>query len=174
MARGLTRADTEDPLLNVRLTATVAGLDTSITTASRSGGTYLCADVPPGTVTRRATKAGFTPTEVVVDHTAGDTTETSSTMTPRRETADAIERDLRNEARRVLENVRVKTDSAQIREEAVSTLQAALDVIQERMPETPFVIEGHTDAQGSEEYNERLSEHRADALGMAPGRRRAR
>ena len=54
-------------------------------------------------------------------------------------------------------------NKATIREESEETLQAIADIMQE-YPATVFHIGGHTDSTGSEAYNEKLSEERAESV----------
>lgn len=177
----VTHAETGSPLLNVRVTATSAEADTTIAAEANADGTFLLTGVPTGPLQVQATKAGFDADVRTVTHTAGDTTQVDVAMTPGRETATAIAQDLREEGRRVLQNIHFETAKSRIENEFVATLQAAREVIQTRMPETQFVIEGHTDNRGSEAYNEGLSQRRADAVvawlidnGVAPERLEAR
>jgi outer membrane protein OmpA-like peptidoglycan-associated protein len=46
--------------------------------------------------------------------------------------------------------------------EALSNLAAAM--LSKDLLEAKFVIEGHTDAKGKQDYNQRLSQHRADSV----------
>jgi outer membrane protein OmpA-like peptidoglycan-associated protein len=54
-------------------------------------------------------------------------------------------------------------DKADIRPEAQQVLSKAAEIIRGHTKRR-IVIEGHTDAKGSEQYNQRLSERRADAV----------
>ncbi|HXG01785.1 MAG TPA: OmpA family protein, partial [Candidatus Binatia bacterium] len=54
-------------------------------------------------------------------------------------------------------------DKAEIRPDAAKVLAQAAEVLR-RHPNRTVVIEGHTDAKGSDEYNQRLSERRAQAV----------
>ncbi|RMG44819.1 MAG: OmpA family protein [Acidobacteria bacterium] len=67
-------------------------------------------------------------------------------------------------------------DSAALSESALNILDEVAAVLRE-FDKTAVVIQGHTDATGSEEYNQRLSERRAEAvrnqlitLGIDPAR----
>lgn len=177
----ITHAETGSPLLNVEVTATVAEADTAVTVEATEDGTYLLAGVPTGTIQVQAAKAGFDSGVRTVTHTTGDTTQIDLTMTPAQETAAAIERDLREDGRRVLQNIHFETAKSRIEDQFVTTLGAAREVIRTRMPETQFVLEGHTDNRGSDAYNKGLSQRRADAVvdwlvdnGVAPDRLEAR
>jgi outer membrane protein OmpA-like peptidoglycan-associated protein len=54
-------------------------------------------------------------------------------------------------------------DSANLRPEAKENLQKLADILQ-KYSDTEILIEGHTDATGSEEYNQGLSERRASSV----------
>ena len=54
-------------------------------------------------------------------------------------------------------------DSAALKPEAAATLALLADAIRERAPSS-VRIEGHTDAKGTEAYNQALSERRAQAV----------
>ena len=54
-------------------------------------------------------------------------------------------------------------DKSDLRPEAIDELQKLAALVQ-RNPKATFSIEGHTDATGTAEYNQRLSERRADAV----------
>jgi outer membrane protein OmpA-like peptidoglycan-associated protein len=67
-------------------------------------------------------------------------------------------------------------DSAELSAESRLTLTEMSEVLLE-YPKTAVVVQGHTDSTGSEEYNQRLSERRAEAVrlylideGVVPGR----
>jgi len=63
----------------------------------------------------------------------------------------------------VLRGVNFDFDSAQVRGDAAVILDEAVEILQ-RNPERQVVIEGHTDWTGPEEYNQQLSENRAEAV----------
>ncbi len=54
-------------------------------------------------------------------------------------------------------------DKAQIKDEMIPTLEQAQMILEED-PETDFVLSGHTDSIGTQEYNQGLSERRAAAV----------
>lgn len=198
VAGTVTHAETGEPLLNARVvmasadtasspsaidtTALRTRLDTTgVGGESGAGGVFALGGVPTGPVVLIATKAGFKPVVKWMDHSAEDTTQVPLALTPGQETATSIERDLERDGRRVLENVHFAFDSATIEDGGEATLRAVRKVIQERMPEQHFIIEGHTDAQGSEAYNKQLSQRRASAVqewlqenGVSPNRLAAR
>jgi len=65
-------------------------------------------------------------------------------------------------------NVQVRTvlfdlDKATIRKESYDTLNSVAEIMKE-YPNTQFLIEGHTDSQGSDSYNMKLSKERAASV----------
>jgi OOP family OmpA-OmpF porin len=78
---------------------------------------------------------------------------------------------------RILEQVKFKTDSAEILGESNYILDAVFDILQGHPEITRISVEGHTDSVGKAAYNKRLSEKRAAsvvkwllAAGVAPTR----
>ncbi|MEM8877960.1 MAG: OmpA family protein [Pseudomonadota bacterium] len=59
--------------------------------------------------------------------------------------------------------IRFEVNSADLREESFTVLDRLLETA-ERCPESRIEIAGHTDADGSDEYNRRLSQSRAEAV----------
>jgi outer membrane protein OmpA-like peptidoglycan-associated protein len=59
--------------------------------------------------------------------------------------------------------VNFETNSAVIRDKGQKELQTAVDFVK-RYPDTKIVVTGHTDSTGSDAYNQKLSEKRADAV----------
>ncbi len=54
-------------------------------------------------------------------------------------------------------------DKYELRPDAASSLDKAAELIQS-YPNAPLLVRGHTDAKGSDAYNDRLSERRAEAV----------
>lgn len=67
------------------------------------------------------------------------------------------------EKKLVLRGVQFDFDSAKIRDDARPILDEAVETLKEH-PSVRVSVEGHTDAIGSEAYNQRLSERRAQAV----------
>lgn len=55
-------------------------------------------------------------------------------------------------------------DKSDITPKAADTLGRAADVIRKHKPKKPVRVEGHTDAKGSAEYNQGLSQKRAQSV----------
>jgi outer membrane protein OmpA-like peptidoglycan-associated protein len=56
------------------------------------------------------------------------------------------------------------TDSARIREESHKLLEQYGKALEQGLPDAKIIIEGHTDDQGTDDYNSMLSEERAQAV----------
>jgi OOP family OmpA-OmpF porin len=63
----------------------------------------------------------------------------------------------------VLRGVNFDFDQAEIRGDAAVILDEAVEILK-RNPDRQIVVEGHTDWTGPEEYNQSLSESRAEAV----------
>ena len=86
--------------------------------------------------------------------------------------AEELERDLAGaEIERVGEGIKITFDSgilfdvnkADLRADAKANLEKMADVLN-KYEDTNIIIEGHTDADGSDEYNQTLSEKRAQSV----------
>ncbi|TLX53043.1 OmpA family protein [Stutzerimonas nosocomialis] len=64
---------------------------------------------------------------------------------------------------RVELDVKFDFDRAQVRSESYSDIQNLADFMKQ-YPQTSTVVEGHTDSVGTDAYNQRLSERRANAV----------
>lgn len=64
---------------------------------------------------------------------------------------------------RVELDVKFDFDRAQVREESYSDIKNLADFMQQ-YPQTSTTVEGHTDSVGTDQYNQRLSERRAQAV----------
>ena len=63
----------------------------------------------------------------------------------------------------VLRGVNFDFDKSTIRPDAGAILQEAARILREE-PDVDVAVDGHTDARGTDEYNQRLSERRAQAV----------
>lgn len=64
---------------------------------------------------------------------------------------------------RVELDVKFDFDKARVREESYAEIKNLADFMQQ-YPQTTTVVAGHTDSVGTDQYNQRLSERRADAV----------
>lgn len=86
--------------------------------------------------------------------------------------AEEMQKDLQGaKVERIGEGIKITFDSGILFETAKSTLQptarenvSKLADILNKYPDTNILVEGHTDADGKEEYNQKLSEERAASV----------
>jgi outer membrane protein OmpA-like peptidoglycan-associated protein len=83
----------------------------------------------------------------------------------------SFEPEIRNSVPRIeVDTVRFGFNEAFVREEEVGNLDRVAEVIEKilrKYPREVFLIEGHTDAVGSDAYNQKLSKARAEAIKKA-------
>ncbi len=83
----------------------------------------------------------------------------------------AVQPRLRESVSRIeIDTIRFGTNEAFVREEQMQSLDAIASIIErivKKYPNEVFMIEGHTDAPGSDAYNNRLSKLRAEAIKKA-------
>jgi outer membrane protein OmpA-like peptidoglycan-associated protein len=65
---------------------------------------------------------------------------------------------------RILEQVKFKTNSAEILKESDAILEAVRDILEQHAKITLVSIEGHTDSVGNKAYNKKLSQRRAASV----------
>jgi outer membrane protein OmpA-like peptidoglycan-associated protein len=118
---------------------------------------------PAGLTPVRASAPGFSEAADAVDLPAGETRDLRLEVDPRNDEARAIAEDLDRHGRAQLPGIYFDSDSDVLRPESEETLRAVAEVMRAR-PDERFVIEGHTDAQASEEHNQELSYRRASAV----------
>ena len=93
----------------------------------------------------------------------------SSKPAPVVEPAPAVEPVAVAEPEQVIETVRVELDvkfdfdKANVKPESQADIKALADFMNQ-YPQTTTVVEGHTDARGTDAYNQKLSERRANAV----------
>ncbi len=92
----------------------------------------------------------------------------------------AVKEDQRGTVITLSGSVLFESGKASILPGAETRLSQVADALTARDPESPIVVEGYTDSQGSRRFNERLSKERAEAVrtflitkGVAPDRIRA-
>lgn len=75
-----------------------------------------------------------------------------------------VESGPKNEKRFTLTNLKFKFDSDELTEESQREVEQLIQVIREIAKIKDIQVEGHTDSQGSDEYNMKLSRRRAEAI----------
>lgn len=174
--RGIARdEETGEPLAGVLV---AAGNVREALTDPR--GRFELTDVPAGLVVTSGSKPGYRSDSEVADLESGDVLEVSLALAPVKATVEALAGQLRRERRVDLYGIYFDTDKATLRPESEGTLRQVQGVL-EADPALRLVIAGHTDSEGSDDYNRGLSERRAAAVvrwlvdeGIEAGRLEAR
>ena len=65
------------------------------------------------------------------------------------------------------ERVFFDTDKADLRQEALPVVKSIANTLRQQKQKIALFVAGHTDARGSEDYNQKLSIRRAEAVGTA-------
>jgi outer membrane protein OmpA-like peptidoglycan-associated protein len=126
-------------------------------------GRYRLARVPSGLVVAQASAPGYAPATEAVDLVGGDAVTVDFRLEPRAEEQATLEQELAETGEATLRGVYFDTDSDRLRPESEATLEAVRAVM-EATAAARYVIEGHTDNQGGDDYNLALSERRAQAV----------
>lgn len=88
--------------------------------------------------------------------------------TPRGSKVDAfgctiVSKEANDQLREIIKNIYFETNSANLKAESLPNLDKVVAILN-KFPEARLIIEGHTDADGADEYNLSLSQNRADAV----------
>lgn len=126
-------------------------------------GRFVLEDVPAGLVVTTASKPGYEGDENASDLEAGKTLEMILFLKPRADDSAALAEQLQRERKVDLYGIYFDTAQATIKPESEATLQQVLGLLQDD-PELRLVIAGHTDSEGGDDYNQALSERRAEAV----------
>jgi len=140
-------------------------------------GHYALSNVAAGLVVTTASFSGFDPGTAADDLESGKQLELDIELTPaKKETAANIAEELDEKGRAVLYGIRFDSNSAVPRPESAETLNQLLALLRDK-PALGLIVEGHTDSQNTDEFNQKLSEDRAKAVvawlvknGIAAGR----
>ena len=126
-------------------------------------GQFRIAHVPAGMTPVQAAAPGYTDGSDAIDLPAQETRDIRLELDRRDDEYRAISEDLDRHGRARLPGIYFDSDSDRLRPESQATLEAVADVLKRRSGDR-FLIEGHTDAQASDSYNQDLSERRAAAV----------
>lgn len=126
-------------------------------------GTFRIDGLPAGLVTAQASHPDYEPDMEIADLVAGETGRVQFEMKRRKAEAGSLGETLDEQGRVVIPGIYFDTAKATLRPDSQPALEALLGVLEAR-PETRFVIEGHTDSQGDDAYNQKLSEDRAASV----------
>jgi outer membrane protein OmpA-like peptidoglycan-associated protein len=154
----------------------VAGAGSATTDAN---GNCVLNNLAAGPATITATAAGYEQKALQTDLESEAPAQLRFELRRHREASD-LESAIGQNGSAALLGVQFDTNSATLRPDSTPTLNKALAVILKR-PNSHWIVAGHTDSQGSEELNQKLSEARAAAVvawlesnGVDQGRLQAR
>jgi len=168
----ITDKETEKPLAGAVVWAGGAA-----SVATDKDGRYSLSNVAAGLAVATASLSGYESGTKSNDLVSGDKLQLDIALErAKQETADNIAEALDKIGRAVLYGIRFDSNSAVPRPESEATLQQILTLLRDR-PALGLIVEGHTDSQNTDEFNQKLSEDRARAIvgwlvknGIAPDR----
>lgn len=132
-------------------------------TETGGDGAFHLAELPAGLVIATAGHPDYESAVQVADLVAGSAGHVRFALKPRKETLSELERQVATEGRASLRGIYFDFDSANLRSDSAPALEALLALVQGD-DESAWTIEGHTDSKGSDGYNLRLSQARAQAV----------
>lgn len=152
-------AASNEPLQGVLVTA--GGGVVEIETAA--DGSFVLEGVPAGLQVVRASAPGYQADSGTTDLVAGGSVDLQLRLQPAAETGESLAAALADSGRVAVRGIYFDTDSDVPRADALPALEAVLEALQ-AAPGVAYLIEGHTDSQGSAEHNDELSRRRAQAI----------
>ena len=127
-------------------------------------GQYSLSNVAAGLVVGTGSMGGYEPGTNAVDLVTGGDALLNLKLEPsKKETTASITEALDARGRAILYGIHFDSNSAVPRPDSAATLQALLELLRSR-PTLGLVVEGHTDSQNTEEFNQKLSENRAKSV----------
>jgi OOP family OmpA-OmpF porin len=157
LAASVVDADKHTPVASATVTA-------AITTASTNAkGECLLKDLPAGLATASAIAPGYDAVVIPVDLVAGSTGRANFELHRHKESVGDLERSIGETGSAAIYGVHFDVNSATLRPDSTPALQNVLALVNKK-PDSPWVISGHTDNQGSTELNQRLSQARAASV----------
>ncbi|MGQ9535431.1 MAG: OmpA family protein [bacterium] len=148
--KGIIRGIVLDYLTNEPLVAQITIMELNRTVSSDNKGNFEFYDVPTGKYLLKVQALDYV------------TSQTDATVTPDKPSEQVI-RIFREGSIIVLEGVEFEFNSAKLKPESYPVLDNAAMILTKH-PEIDVEIQGHTDNIGSEEYNKKLSQKRAEAV----------
>lgn len=128
-----------------------------------SDGTFRIEGLPAGLVTAQASHPDYEPDMEIADLQVGETGRVHFEMKRRKAEAGSLGETLDEQGRVVIPGIYFDTAKATLRADSQPALEA-LQALMEARPDTRFIVEGHTDSQGDDAYNQKLSEDRAASV----------
>ncbi|PPB80786.1 carboxypeptidase family protein [Albidovulum inexpectatum] len=128
-----------------------------------ANGVYRIEGVDAGTAEIRVQYPGYRATAAAGEVPPGGTGKQDIVLSVRQETADEIDSALSQDGAIDLYGIYFDVNDDQFTPASLPTLRA-LKAFLDANPEQAFVLEGHTDSDGAEAYNQDLSERRAASV----------
>ena len=150
-------ADTRKPIPAATVDAATAA------TASDAKGQCSLRNLPAGLITATAIAPGYDEQTIPVDLEAGSTGNASFELHKHKEGLAELERSVDQSGTAAIYGVHFDTGSAKLRPDSETALHNVLALIG-KMPNSKWIISGHTDNQGSAPLNEKLSQDRAASV----------
>jgi OOP family OmpA-OmpF porin len=150
-------ADKHTPIAGATVTAALESA------ATDRAGKCALKGIPAGLVIATASAPGYDENSVSVDLVAGQSGQVQIQLHRHQESTEALEKAIAETGSATIYGIHFDTDSAKLRPDSLPALNAVLGLINHK-PGSRWLIEGHTDNQGSADHNQKLSEQRADSV----------
>lgn len=151
-------AGSGEPLAGVLVSA--ANVRQALTDAQ---GKFELTQVPAGMVVTSGSKPGYTGDSEASDLEDAQTVEVVLELAPLGKDSASLAGQLERDGEANLYGLYFDTAKATLKPESEATLQQVLGVLNAD-PKLRLVVAGHTDSEGEDAYNQRLSEQRAEAV----------
>jgi len=174
---GTVRGTVTDKVTRKPLAGAVVSAGGASSVTTDKAGRYTMSNVAAGLVVASGSLARYETGTKSADLVSGGQAVLDIQLEPaKKETAEGIAEALDAKGRAVLYGIHFDSNSAVPRPESAATLQQLLALMRNR-PALGLIVEGHTDSQNTEEFNQKLSDNRAKAVvawlvknGIAPAR----
>ena len=150
-------ADTHKPIAAATVDAATGS------TASDAKGHCTLNNLPAGLLTASAIAPGYDEATIPMDLEAGANGQASFELHKHKEGVADLEKSVSQSGTAAIYGVRFDTGSATLRPDSTAALENVLALIN-KMPNSKWVISGHTDNQGAAALNQKLSQDRAASV----------
>jgi OOP family OmpA-OmpF porin len=150
-------ADKHTPIAGATVTAALESAATDRTGKCELKG------IPAGLVIATASAPGYDENSVPVDLVAGQSGQAQIPLHRHEENVAALEKSIAETGSATIYGIHFDTDSSKLRPDSLPALNAVLGLINYK-PGSHWLIEGHTDNQGTADHNQKLSEQRANSV----------